>query len=135
MGWIYGIGYPAIWAAAQTGRVPAYQARRIASATRHLTAAQAGSVDARLAPCLGAVSWGRLERLLEAVIIDADPVGAEQQAAAAAAKRFVRLGRASEHGLKLIIARATAGDALWFKATVDRIAEEVSDLLCKQWST
>jgi hypothetical protein len=112
-----------IWAAAQAGQVPAYQARHIATATRHLTAAQAVVVDAQLAPSLGAVSWGRLQTLLEAKIIEADPVGAEQQAAAAAQDRFVRLGRTSEHGLKLIIARAAAGDAIWFKATVDRIAD------------
>jgi hypothetical protein len=112
-----------IWAAVLAGRVPAYQARRIAAATRHLSVEQAGWVDAQLAPSLGAVSWGRLETLLEAKIIEADPVGAEQRAALAAQDRFVRLGRASQHGLKLIIARATAGDAIWFKATVDRIAE------------
>jgi hypothetical protein len=112
-----------IWAAALAGQVPAYQARRIAAATRHLTADQAGWVDEQLAPSLGAVSWGRLQTLLEATIIDADPIGAEQQATAAASERFVRLGRNSEHGLKLIIARATAGDAIWFKATIDRIAE------------
>ena len=114
---------PQIWAAALAGRVPAYQARRIAAATRHLSVEQAGWVDAQLAPSLGAVSCGRLETLLEAKIIEADPVGAEQRAALAAQERFVRLGRASEHGLKLIIARATAGDAIWFKATIDRIAE------------
>ena len=103
---------PSIWLAAQAGQVPAYQARRIAHATRHLTMAQAGSVDRQLAPCLGAVSWGRLETLLEAAIYRADPVRAEEEADAAARERFVRLGRASEHGLKLIIARATAGDAI-----------------------
>jgi hypothetical protein len=43
----------------------------------------------------------------------------------------VRLGRSSEHGLKLIIARATAGDAIWFKATIDRIAE----ILARQGDT
>jgi hypothetical protein len=106
---------PRIWTAAQAGQVPAYQARHIASATRHLTAEQAGWVDAQLAPSLGAVSWGRLQTLLEAKIIQADPAGAVQQAAAA--QRFVRLGRTSEHGLKLIIARAAAGHAIWFKAT------------------
>ena len=88
-------------------------------------------MDAQLAPSLGAVSWGRLQTLLEAKIIAADPVGAEQQAAAAAQERFVRLGRSSEHGLKLIIARATAGDAIWFKATIDRIA----DILAHQGDT
>jgi hypothetical protein len=85
-------------------------------------------VDAQLAPSLGKLSWGRLHTLLEATIIEADPVGAEQQAAQAAQERFVRLGRSSEHGLKMIIARATAGDAIWFKATIDRIA----DILTRQ---
>ena len=88
-------------------------------------------MDARLAPSLGAVSWGRLQTLLEAAIYQADPVGAEQQAAVAAQEQFVRLGRASEHGLKLIIARATAGDAIWFQATIDRIA----DILTRQGDT
>jgi hypothetical protein len=114
---------PSIWAAAQVGHVPAYQARRIAQATRHLTIAQAGFVDRQLAPSLGAVSWGRLQALLEAAIYQADPIRAEEEAEAAERERFVRLGRASEHGLKLIIARATAGDAIWFKATIDRIAD------------
>jgi hypothetical protein len=71
---------------------------------------------------LGAVSWGRLQTLLEAAIDQADPIGAEQQASAAARERFVRLGRATEHGLKVIIARATAG-AIWFTATIDRIVD------------
>jgi hypothetical protein len=74
---------------------------------------------------------GRVQTLLEAAIIGADPAGAEQRAADAARERFVRLGRKSEHGLKLIIARAAAGDAIWFKATIDRIAE----ILGKQGDT
>jgi Domain of unknown function (DUF222) len=122
---------PLIWAAAGAGQVPAFQARRLASATRHLTAEQASWVDGRIAPSLGAVSWGRLQTLLEAAIYQADPDGAEQEAAYSAQERFVRLGRNSEHGLKLIIARAAAGDAIWFKATVDRIA----DILAKQGDT
>jgi hypothetical protein len=72
---------------------------------------------------LGTLPWGRVQTLLEAAIVEADPDGAEQQAADAAKERFVRLGRKSEHGLTLIIARAAAGDAIWFKATIDRIAE------------
>jgi hypothetical protein len=54
--------------------------------------------------------------------MEADPDGAERRAAAAGQERFVRLGRTSEHGLKLIIARATAGNALCFKAIIDRLA-------------
>ena len=112
-----------IWAAALAGQVPAYQARRIAAATRHLTANQAGWVDAQLAPSLGLCRGVGCTPCWKPPSSQADPVGAEQQAAAAAQERFVRLGRNSEHGLKLIIARATAGDAIWFKATIDRIAD------------
>src|SRR4029453_310008 len=117
-----------IWAAALAGQVPAHQARHIAAATRHLGQEQAAYVDQRVAPVLGAVAFGRLQTLLEAAIVEADPAGAERRAVAAAQERFVRLGRSSEHGLKLIIARATAGDAIWFKATIDRIA----DILARQ---
>jgi hypothetical protein len=116
------------WAAALSRQVPAYQARYLASATRHLSVEQAGCVDACMAPSLGAVSFGRLQTLVDAAIIEADPAGAEQRAAAAAKERFVQLGRSSEHGLKMIIARAAAGDAIWFKATIDRIA----DILARQ---
>jgi hypothetical protein len=111
--------------------VPAYQARMIAKATRHLTLEQTAAVDARIAPSLGALPWGRLQTLMEAAIVEADPDGAEQRAADAAQERFVRLGRKSEHGLKLIIARAAAGDAIWFKATINRIA----DILARQGDT
>jgi Domain of unknown function (DUF222) len=120
-----------VWAAAQAGQVPAYQARAVAKATRHLTVEQAAAVDARIAPSLGALPWGRVQTLLDAAIVEADPAGAEQRAADAAQERFVRLGRTSEHGLKLIIARAAAGDAIWFKATIDRIA----DILARQGDT
>jgi Domain of unknown function (DUF222) len=112
-----------LWAAMLVGQAPAYQARHIAAVTRHLSAEQAGFVDQRLAPALGAISFGRLQALLQAAIIEADPVGAEQAAEAAAKERFVRLGRSSEHGLKMIFARVAAGDALWIKAAGDRIAD------------
>jgi hypothetical protein len=62
-----------IWKAAASGQVPAFQARHITTATRHLTAAQATVVDERIAPALGAVSFGRLQTLLEAAIMDAAP--------------------------------------------------------------
>lgn len=120
-----------VWAAAHAGQVPAHQARRIATATRHLTAEQAAVVDEHITPALGALSWTRLHTLLEAAILQADPDGAAHAAAAAAQERFVRLGRATEHGLKMILARASAGDATCFKAVIDRIA----DILQRQGNT
>ena len=66
--------------------------------------------------------YGRLQRLLDGAVYRADPAGADADAARAAAERFVRLGRSTRHGLRLVIARAAAGDATFFSATIDRIA-------------
>ncbi len=92
---------------------------------------QAAVVDGRIAPLWARCRGADYKSLLDAAIIEADPVGAEHRAVAAAAERFGRLGRSNEHGLKLIIARANAGDAIWFKATIDRIA----DILGRQGDT
>ena len=80
-------------------------------------------MDARIAPRVGRVSFGRLQSLLEAYIYEADPDGADAAAEAAAQERFVRLGQTSEHGLRFIIARVSAGDAVWIDAMVARLAE------------
>ena len=114
---------PRTWAAGRSGRVPVWQARRVAFATRHLTRQQAGEVDARLASKLGTISFGRLQTLLEAFVYDADPEGADAAAELAARDRFVRLGRSSEHGVRLMIAKMAAGDAAWGHALVTRLAD------------
>ena len=79
-----------IWAAALAGQVPAYQPATSPPPPRHRQPGRLGGRPTR--PLVGMLSWGRLQTLLEATIIQADPVGAEQQAAAAAQERFVRLG-------------------------------------------
>ena len=101
---------PRTWAAAVAGQGPTYQARYIAKTTRHLTVEQTRRVDARIAPALGRVPWGRLQSLLDGLVYDADPEGADAAADRAARERFVRLGRVTEHGMRLIIAKIAAGD-------------------------
>jgi Domain of unknown function (DUF222) len=88
---------PRCWAAAHQGQVAVFHVRRVAFTTRRLTRAQAAEVDARIAPKLGAVPYGRLDTLLEAYVYDADPEGADAEAEQTARDRFVRLGRTSEH--------------------------------------
>jgi hypothetical protein len=80
-------------------------------------------VDAAVAGCIATLPWGRLETLLAAKIIEADPKAAEEQARIWEAERFVRTGRTGQAGLKLLIAKANAGDVIWFMATLNRIAE------------
>jgi hypothetical protein len=114
---------PELWQLILTGRVASWRARKVAQATRHLSRDSAMQVDAAVAPSIVGLPWGRFETLLTAKIIEADPRAAEEQAKIWEAERFVRTGRTGQSGLKLLIAKANAGDVIWFLATVNRIAE------------
>jgi hypothetical protein len=105
--------------------VRVWQARHVASRTRTtgLTLAQAREVDECTTPYLSTLSWGRFLDLLEARIIAADPAAAEQRRLAAELERFVVTGQSTEHGLKTLVAKATAGEVIYLVAMVDRIAE------------
>jgi hypothetical protein len=116
---------PQLWAALLAGSVRVWQARHVAERTRAtgLTLAQAREVDAATTPVLASLSWGRFTDLLEARIIAADPAAAEARRVAAELDRFVVTGQSTEHGLKTLVARATAGEVIYLVAMVDRIAE------------
>jgi hypothetical protein len=114
---------PELWQLILAGGVLAWKARKVAQATRHLSRSAAMHVDAAVARAITSIPWGRCETLLAAKIIEADPKAAEEQAKIWEAERFVRAGRAGQNGLKLLIAKANAGDITWFMATINRIAE------------
>jgi hypothetical protein len=113
---------PELWQHILAGAMPAWKARKVAQATRHLSRDSAMAVDAAVAGSIIGLPWGRFETLLAAKIIEADPRAAEEQAKIWEAERFVRAGR-TQSGLKLLISKANAGDVTWFMATVNRIAE------------
>jgi hypothetical protein len=115
--------HPELWQLIMTGGVPSWKARKVAQATRHLSRSSAMQVDAAVARVICGLSWARCETLLAAKIIEADPHAAEQQAKIWEAERFVRTGRINQAGLKLLIAKANAGDVILFMATLNRIAE------------
>ena len=74
-------------------------------------------------PYLATLPWGRFLDLLEARIIAADPAAAEARREAAELDRFVVTGQSTEHGLKTLIAKATAGEVIYLVAMVDRLAQ------------
>ncbi len=113
---------PRLWRLVVDAGVRAWKVRKVAQATRHLAVEAANAVDAVLAPVITSVAWTRCERLLEAAVMAADPADAEARAQAWEAERFVRAGR-SVAGLKTLVARARAGDVIWFMAMVNRLAE------------
>ena len=116
---------PLLWAALEAGTVRAWQARHVAKRTRAtgLSLAQAREVDRTTTPYLATLPWGRFVDLLEARIIEADPAAAEARREAAELDRFVVTGQSTEHGLKTLIAKATAGEVIYLVAMVDRLAQ------------
>ncbi len=113
---------PRLWALARIGHVRIWKARKVAAWTRQLSLEQAGWVDEQVAGYAMSLPFGRFELLVRAKIIEADPEAEEARREAAEAERFVRTGRANEHGLKVLVAKASAGDVIWFVAMCDRIA-------------
>ena len=116
---------PLLWAAVSDGTVRVWQARHVARRTRAcgLTLAQAREVDAATTPYLSSLPFGRYQDLLEARIITADPEAAEARRREAELDRFVVTGQSTEHGLKTLVAKATAGEVIYLIAVLDRLAE------------
>ncbi len=116
---------PLLWQEVRSGSVRVWQAREAAKKTRAagLTREQSRGVDAATTPYLSSLPWGRWLGVLEANIIAADPAAAQERRKAAASARFVETGQCDEFGLRTVIARANAGDAIWFVAMCDRIAQ------------
>ena len=116
---------PLLWTAVQEGSVEAWKARKIAARLRScgLSQAQALWVDMQVTPYVASLSWSRLWDRLEGKVLEVDPEAAEERAQAQAMARCVRTGRSNEYGLSTIVARASAGDALFFVAMCDRLAQ------------
>jgi len=116
--------HPVLWAAVFAGTARVWQAREVAkmAAAAGLSSEQTGWLDTVTTHRLASLPWGRFLNVVAAKIIEADPDAAEARAKAAAAERFVHAGQCNEYGLKTIVAKAEAGDVIWFLATIDRIA-------------
>ena len=96
---------PATWAAARAGQgadLPGPPGRQT---TRHLTLEQARQVDARVAPDAGRGVLGSAADPAGRAGLRRRPDGADAAAERAARERFVRLGRTTEHGLRVIWAK------------------------------
>src|SRR3954447_20160102 len=117
--------HPRLWQALAEGKGRVWKARQVARMVHaaDLTAAQARFVDEATTPYVDTLAWAAFTRLVEARIIEADPDAAEARRVAAALERFVATGRSSEFGLKTLIARANAGEVIYFVAMCDRIAQ------------
>jgi hypothetical protein len=113
---------PRLWDRVLTGGVRAWQARRIAEQTRPLSWEACADLDHALSDFVGMMPWPRFAKILSAAVLEADPLLAAERAERARTGQEV-FSFDSEDGLKTVVAKAAAGDAIWLMATVNRIAE------------
>ena len=98
-------------------------ARKVASLTRHLSPEAVGLVDAAVAAAIGSEAPSRVIAIAEAKIIEADPAAHAERIRGEQHRRHVSLTRTDEVGLRTVIARVTAGQAVWVDAMITRVAE------------
>ena len=90
---------------------------------RKLSPAAVAVVDAAVADAIAGESPARVLEIAEAKIIEVDTVAHRAALDAERRRRYVGLGRTDEFGLRQVIARVAAGDAVWVDATIDRVAD------------
>ena len=81
--------------------------------TRPLSWQACADVDHALSDLVGMMPWPRFAKILAAAILEADPALAAERAERARTTQDV-FSFDSEDGLKTIVAKAAAGDAIWF---------------------
>jgi hypothetical protein len=64
---------PRLWRQVLAEDVRAWQARKVAEATRPLSEEACAEVDAQLSGVIGMLPWSRFFRILTAAVLDADP--------------------------------------------------------------
>ncbi len=113
---------PTLWGRVQAGGVRAWEARKVAQATRQLSWEACRDVDRACSDTLGMISWKRFEKILTATMLDTDPTLAQERTRRARVERDV-WATTGPDGLKMLVAKATSGDVVWFMATLNRIAD------------
>jgi hypothetical protein len=91
--------------------------------TRKLTFAQVALVDEAVSRAIAGCAPGRVLRIVEAKIIEADQAGHRERIEEERRTRTVVLSPTDDTGLRMLFARLEGGDAVWVDATVDRIAD------------
>jgi hypothetical protein len=118
---------PMMWSLVRALECEVWLARKVARLSRRLPADRVGIVDAAVAAAIGSESPGRVLRICEAKVIEADPIAHAIRAEAQRQRRYVTLSRTDEAGLRHVIARVHAGDAVWIDAMVQRVADLIAD--------
>ncbi len=115
--------FPFTWARVQAGEATPWKARQLAAACVRLPEDAARAVDQRVAQLLDSITPYRLDKIIRAAKIHADPDGARAEAEQKARERGVFIGRSDGHGNKSIYVKAPAGAVIRHDATIAAIAD------------
>lgn len=122
--------HPLLWARVLAGEVRAWKALETARLVGRTSATDAGLdrerarwVDQRTHASIDTLPWTGYLDLVERTIIAADPRSAEVRRLVAETTQGVWTTRSTEHGLKTLVAKASAGDVIHLVAVVDRLAD------------
>ncbi|RYB89806.1 hypothetical protein EUA06_14545 [Nocardioides glacieisoli] len=119
---------PLIWAVTRRGECEVWVARKVAKLARHLPADRVHVVDTAVSRMIASEAPGRVLEVAEAKVIEADPDLHDERCEAERRRRYLGLGRTDEYGLRTLIAKLEAGDAVAVDATVHRVAEIIEPL-------
>jgi antitoxin (DNA-binding transcriptional repressor) of toxin-antitoxin stability system len=117
---------PRTWAACERGEAEVWVARKVAKLSRHLSLDRVAVVDAAVARVIASETAGRVISLAEGKVVEADPDLHDQRVETERRRRYVAVTRTDEAGLRTVIARVQAGDAVWVDATVERVADIIA---------
>ena len=114
---------PRVWGLTQELACPVWLSRKVARLSRRVPVDRVWIVDAAVAQAIGGEAPGRVLAICEAKVIEADAAAHAERVEAQRRRRYVGLSRTDEFGLRHVIARVNAGDAVWIDAMVDRLAD------------
>jgi hypothetical protein len=118
---------PRVWEQTRGLACPVWLARKVARLSRRLPVDRVHVVDDAVAEAIGGLAPGRVLAICEAKVIEADPATHAARVAAERRRRYVGLSRTDECGLRHVIARVEAGEAVWIDATLERVADLIAD--------
>jgi hypothetical protein len=114
---------PQTWSRVQALDADIWVARKVAILTRDLGAGAAGVVDGAVAAAIAGQAPSRVLELAQAKVIEVDRAAHRSRLEEQRRRRYVSLSRSDECGLRHVIARVEAGDAVWVDAMLNRVAD------------
>ena len=115
--------FPFTWARVLAGEATHWKACRIVADCAKLSEDAAAYVDQRIARLIYSITPYRLDKIVKAAKLHADPDLARAEAAEKASERGVFVNRSTEHGTKTMYIKASCGAVIRHDAAIADIAE------------